>query len=148
MRFFILAALILLGGGVFWVMSRDVEAEAIVFGSEQCHYCKMGIVDREHAAQFVTKKGKQFKFDAIECMVNELRTHQEPLAIIRVSDYGESTMTDARTASYLVSPQIHSPMGADLSGFSSLGRAQEAQKAYGGSIYKWSELVTVVKKAR
>ena len=34
----------------------------------------MTIVDRQHAAEAVTSKGKVFKFDAIECMVCLLYT--------------------------------------------------------------------------
>lgn len=30
----------------------------------------MTIVDKQHAAQVVTKKGKAYSFDAIECMVH------------------------------------------------------------------------------
>ena len=53
------------------LLSCTIKPEKINFGSDMCHFCQMTIVDRQHAAQYVTSKGKQFKFDAIECMLNE-----------------------------------------------------------------------------
>lgn len=50
--------------------SCNVSPKAIEYGSDGCHFCKMTIVDKVHAAEFVTKKGKTYKFDATECMVN------------------------------------------------------------------------------
>ena len=45
-------------------------------------------------------KGKQFKFDAIECMLNDLSDKTElELAYLLVSDYGNpGQMVDAKTA--------------------------------------------------
>ena len=66
----------------------STEAEKIQFGKDQCSFCKMNIVDAQHAAQFVTKKGKQYKYDAIECMLDViLKEGKDNLAILLVSDY-------------------------------------------------------------
>lgn len=133
----------------FIIPGCKIEAEAIEYGHDQCHYCKMNIVDKEHASQFVTEKGKQFKFDAIECMVNELKEKKDhKTAILLVSNYGASTMTDAKTATFLVSPEIRSPMGANLSGFSTADLADKAQKKHGGKTYTWNELEAVVEKVQ
>ena len=43
----------------------------INFGSDGCHFCKMTIVDKQHAAELVTSKGKAYKYDAIECMIDD-----------------------------------------------------------------------------
>ena len=51
------------------LISCKIEPQAIEYGKDQCSFCVMNIVDKTHSAQYVTKKGKQFKFDAIECMV-------------------------------------------------------------------------------
>ena len=48
----------------------------IEYGSDMCHYCKMTIMDKQHAAELVTDKGKVFPFDAIECMIHYLGTPQ------------------------------------------------------------------------
>ena len=53
--------------------SCNVKPEAINYGSDGCHFCKMIIVDKVHAAEIVTKKGKVYKFDATECMINFMK---------------------------------------------------------------------------
>ena len=58
---FLLIILILVG--------CKVDPNPIEYGADACHFCSMTIVDRQHAAEFVTKKGKAFKFDATECMM-------------------------------------------------------------------------------
>ena len=123
-------------------ISCKVEPEAIEYGKDQCSFCKMNVVDKTHSAQYVTKKGKQFKFDAIECMVNDLsEKEEEKIAIFLVADYGNpGEMIDAKTATYLISKAIKSPMGANLSAFSSKNKAEELQQKHEGLIFTWKTL--------
>jgi len=127
---------------ILLTISCKVEPEAIEYGKDQCSFCMMNIVDKTHAAQYVTKKGKQFKFDAIECLVNDLsKKGEQDLAIILVADYGKpGDMIDAKTATYIISSAIKSPMGANLSGVKSLEKAIELQQQYLGDIYAWEPL--------
>jgi len=124
------------------IISCKVEPQKIEYGKDQCSFCKMNIVDKTHAAQYVTKKGKQFKFDAVECMVNDLDIKDESeIAILLVADYGNpGEMIDAKTAAYLISKGIKSPMGANLSAFSSHTKAKELQQKFGGQNYTWESL--------
>ena len=133
--------------GVFILLltfSCKVEPEAIAYGNDQCSFCIMNIVDRTHAAQYVTKKGKQFKFDAVECLVNDINEKsEENLAIILVANYANpGEMIDAKTATYLISPAIKSPMGANLSAVSTSEKALELQQQHSGEIYSWESLIT------
>ncbi|MDD3722756.1 MAG: nitrous oxide reductase accessory protein NosL [Lutibacter sp.] len=127
---------------LLFTISCKVSPEAIEFGKDQCNFCKMNIVDKMHAAQFVTPKGKQFKFDAIECMVNYLdQNSEEKTALLLVADYGNpGEMTDAEKATYLISTEIKSPMGANLSAFSLKNTAEEFQQKNSGEIYTWESV--------
>jgi copper chaperone NosL len=102
----------------------------------------MNIVDKTHAAQYVTNKGKQFKFDAIECLVNDLSEKNEAdLAIILVANYDNpGEMIDAKTATFLISKAIKSPMGANLSALATSEKALELQQKHSGEIYTWAAL--------
>ncbi len=131
--------------GLFIVLltfSCKVEPQNIEFGKDQCSFCVMNIIDKTHAAQYVTKKGKQFKFDAIECMVNDLSDkNEDDLAFKLVANYeipGE--MIPADSATYIISKAIKSPMGANLSALSSVEKAKEIQSLYTGEIYTWEAL--------
>ena len=123
-------------------ISCKVEPQAIEYGKDQCNFCVMNIVDKTHAAQYVTKKGKQFKFDAIECMVNHIiEKSEEEIAIILVANYDNpGEMIDAKTATYLISKEIKSPMGANLSALLLAEKAQELQQKYSGEIFTWDTL--------
>jgi len=127
---------------VILTISCKVEPEKINFGADSCHFCKMTIVDQQHAAQYVTLKGKQFKYDAIECLLNELsETGTENVGIVLISDYlNPGVMTDAKTASYLISEEIKSPMGAFLSGFSQNEQAKNFVKSDKDEIYSWQTI--------
>lgn len=132
-KFFLFSMVIL----VF--VSCSTEPEKIVFGSDACHFCSMTIVDSQHAAQYVTKKGKQFKFDAVECMLNEFsEITTENIGVMLVSDYSNpGSMTDARAATYLISKEIKSPMGAFLSTFSEIDKAEKFVLKEDDRLFDW-----------
>ena len=120
----------------------SVEPQPIEYGEDVCHYCKMTIVDRQHAAELVTDKGKVFKFDAIECMVPFLKENADTeFAHMLVSDFQEpGKMLDARTSTFLVSTAIPSPMGANLSAFANEALAKAIQQEKGGTLYSWQTI--------
>lgn len=132
-----------LGVMLLLLFSCKVEPDMIQYGSDSCAFCKMTIVDQQHSAQYVTKKGKQFKFDAIECMVNDLSEKDiEKIEILLVAAYDQpGEMTSAPKATYLISEGIKSPMGANLSAFSSQQSAKETRDKEEGDIYNWPELL-------
>ncbi len=125
------------------LLSCSVEPAEIEYGKDQCDFCVMNIVDKTHAAQFVTKKGKQFKFDAIECMMRDMKTRNpEDLEIILVADYSNpGKMIPVESAGYLISKEIKSPMGANLSALPSVEKATELQSIHQGKVYTWETLV-------
>ena len=124
------------------LISCKIEPQPIAYGSDQCDFCLMNIVDKTHSAQLVTSKGKQFKFDAIECLVNHLQTvNEEDMAFVLIADFNRpGVMINAESSTFLISEQIKSPMGANLSGLSSIKEAKSLQNEHTGEIFSWSEL--------
>ena len=102
----------------------------------------MTIVDKQHAAQMVTKKGKVYNFDAVECMMNQLKEFNEnEVALFLANDFDRpGELTDATKATYLISENIPSPMGAFLSAFSEEQAAKNTLDANGGELLNWNEL--------
>ncbi|WP_299112423.1 nitrous oxide reductase accessory protein NosL [uncultured Winogradskyella sp.] len=114
--------------------------ESINYGTDMCNYCQMTIVTKTHAAQMVTGKGKQFKFDAIECMIRFLDDKQElvPESNLLITNYNTpGIMINAKTASYVVCEEITSPMGANLTGFISLSQAKTTIDNRDAEFYDW-----------
>ena len=106
----------------------------------------MNIVDKQHAAEFLTGKGKSYKFDAIECMVNAIQDRgPDNIAILLVADYtNPGRLTPAHTATYLISKQIKSPMGAFLTAFNQETDAITNQNSKGGELYAWKDLHEII----
>ena len=132
---------------VLGLVGCAVKPQPIDFGKDACVYCKMNIVDQQHAAELVTKKGKVFKYDAIECMLKDTqRNHNEVVSLYLVVDYLDpSGFIDATTAYYLVSEAIPSPMGEYLSAFSDESKTRALVKTDEDHVYNWTEINKVIK---
>ena len=129
---------------ILLLVSCEVSPKPIDYGSDGCHFCSMTIVDRQHAAEIVTKKGKAYKFDAVECMMNHLKDIDiNTVGLFLVNDYltpGE--LIDAKESTFLISKAIPSPMGEYLSAFRSRDVAEQIEAENKGELYSWDGLLT------
>lgn len=120
----------------------SVKPQPIQFGKDACVYCKMNIVDKQHAAEIVTKKGKVFKYDAIECLLKDKeRNNANDVSLFLVVDYlNPEGFIDATLAAYLVSEAIPSPMGAYLSAFKDPTQTKGFVKTESDKVFGWNEI--------
>lgn len=127
---------------LFFLAACAVEPQPINYGKDACHYCKMNIVDSQHAAEFVTSKGKCYKFDAIECMLNQMKEFDEaPIELLLVSDYSKpGELTNAESATFLISQAIPSPMGGFLTAFETQEDAVNTHAETDGQLLGWEAL--------
>lgn len=129
---------------VLTLMGCSKSRQPIAYGTDGCAFCKMTLVDKTHASQLVTNKGKQKKYDAIECLVNDIKkTYRlEELNSIWVANYIQAgEMLQAEKAYYIISPQIQSPMGANLSAVTSRKAALDLKAKHGGEVFNWNGLL-------
>lgn len=124
------------------LVACSVKPQPIYYGSDACHFCKMTIVDNQHAAQVVTVKGKAYKYDAIECMMNHLADWDEPaVKLYLVNDYATpGELIDAQAGYYLISQAIPSPMGAFLTGFADQTHRDQTVATEEDKTLNWNEL--------
>lgn len=129
------------------VLACSIEPQPIDYGSDMCEYCHMTIVDKQHGAEIVTQKGRAYKFDAIECMMNYRKTIDDStVKFYLINDYNEpGTLVDATASTFLISENIPSPMGAFLSGTISHDDAVKLQSVNDGTLYTWNELISYFK---
>lgn len=122
--------------------SCEVKPQPINYGSDSCHFCKMTIVDNQHAAQTVTVKGRAYKYDAIECMMNHLNQWDQPeIKYYLVTNHAKpGELVDAKNAHYLISEAIPSPMGAFLSAFEDPTRRDSILDEEDGESLDWDQL--------
>lgn len=132
---------------LFLFLSCNVSPKPINYGSDGCHFCKMTIVDKVHAAEIVTKKGKVHKFDATECMINFLKEFDtSEIELYLSNNYTEpEALIDATKATFLISENIPSPMGAFLSAFKNKADAEKFQDEKEGDLYNWETLLAKFK---
>ncbi|MCB0668958.1 MAG: hypothetical protein KDC80_24205 [Saprospiraceae bacterium] len=100
-----------------FALSCRISPGEINYGKDQCSACKMIISDSRFGAELVTKKGKIYKFDAIECMVPEvLEKGKDGYAFILVTPFDRpGELVNASEVEFLLSPDVPSPMGRFLS---------------------------------
>ncbi len=125
------------------VLACKIGPEPIVYGTDTCHFCSMTIVDKQHGSEWVTDKGKVFKFDSVECLLNNhIQSDQESIALFMCNHYNApGELIDTEKAFFLISEGIPSPMGAYLTAFDSRASAMKAHDEHGGDLYNWSELL-------
>jgi copper chaperone NosL len=122
--------------------SCSVQAEEINYGKDACHFCKMAIVENKFGAEIVTQKGKVYKYDAIECMLNDIKKRDsKEIGLYLVTDYDNpKNLFDATRATFLVSKKVRSPMGGNLSAFEIKKSAEAVKKNMGGNLFNWKTI--------
>ncbi len=114
------------------LLSCSTTPEPIRYGEDSCHFCEMTIVSQAHSAQAVSTKGKQFKYDAIECMMNDIIKNQTEMVVKQVANFKDpGSMIDVKNAGFIVHDSINSPMGENLAALKMDGN---------DNLYTWSEL--------
>lgn len=116
--------------------------------SNQCVHCNMIIKDKLHKAT-AEKEGKILQFDAIECLINYIKTKKESsFSSLKVSDYLTGDLINVTLATYLKSKAIPSPMGANLSAFKNRKEAERMKNKKGGELYNWKSLKEKLKDSK
>lgn len=130
------------------ISSCNTGPQSIDYGNDGCHFCKMTIVDKIHASELITDKGKVMKFDATECMLNFISENKElPIGSLLTNYYEAPTeFITAQEATFLISKNLPSPMGANLTAFKTKKSAEKILAEKGGKLYTWEELKTHLKK--
>ncbi|WP_028950049.1 nitrous oxide reductase accessory protein NosL [Sulfurihydrogenibium subterraneum] len=119
--------------------------EPVIPGKDVCEYCKMVITDIKFAAETITKTGKIYKYDSIECAGADYLAKKDSIKHVYVPNYlNPNEFLEAEKAYYLISDNLRSPMGLNVSAYKSLDDAQKMQKEKGGKIYDWEGLLVVI----
>ncbi|HYV94904.1 MAG TPA: nitrous oxide reductase accessory protein NosL [Chitinophagales bacterium] len=125
------------------------QPQPINYGSDECALCKMGIIDQKFGAEIVTKKGKTFKFDSGECMVNFVRNGnvKEPdVASYWIADALQpGILINASKAFYLHTENFPSPMGGNISSFLTKEELQQFKQQYVGDEWSWEDVKAKVR---
>jgi copper chaperone NosL len=125
----------------------EITPEHLHVGAEECAQCSMLISDRRFAAQLLSRTGKAWKFDSIECLHAFMGAGTVAAADVHSVwvtdlDRGEGWIP-AGEASYLRSPGLSSPMGGGLAAFTHRASAEAAARELGGEVLDWNGLLAL-----
>jgi len=129
-------------------LSCALEPEPINYGKDLCAHCNMKIIDKRYGAEYVSAKGKVFKFDSGECLIeyisqNNLSGKNEGLTL--VTDFSSpEKLIKTGDATFIISQKLPSPMGAFLTAFSSKGAAKSKVEELGGEVYDWGSVTAKI----
>lgn len=126
------------------LLSCNVKPEPLTMGKDACYTCKMTLMDNKFGAEIVTKKGKIYKFDDLNCMINFNKSGYEPeenIAHRLVVDFMQTDkLIDATKALYCKSAKINSPMGSQTAAFEKKTDLEKFNSEWQGIILTWNEL--------
>ena len=124
------------------LFSCSKNPQPIVYGKDACHYCQMTIVDKIHGAEIVTDKGKVFKFDAAECLIRYKHDLGSTEGYLLLTNHLETpgAFVPMEDATFLISEDLPSPMGAFLTAFKTDAKAMQIKDENGGDLYSWEDL--------
>lgn len=122
----------------------------IIIGHDSCAWCRMEIVDMRYACELITTKGKVYKFDAIECMTAFDLANQKMTTMnakLWVHDFlHPNEWLPAKSAVFMRSDSIHSPMGLNLITVKNDEEMQVIKSKLGGWQIGWLDLLAYVKE--
>jgi copper chaperone NosL len=127
----------------------SAQPEPIQFGKDNCHHCKMTLMDKKFGAEVLTQKGKVFKFDDVNCLVNFLNTKElksTDIAQILIVDFKKTKeLILVEKLFFLNSPKLRTPMSSDVAAFSSEKDLTEAQNQFKGEKLNWEQVKELFK---
>lgn len=135
-----LAASLFVASGLF-AACKQQEPIALGYGVDACHSCKMILARKGFGAERITAKGRVYKFDSMECLLEDLKRSAQPGDRYFAVDFSRPEfLAPVENALFLQSASIPSPMGANLSAYSFDDSARAFQMRNGGEILTWKDL--------
>jgi copper chaperone NosL len=125
------------------------KAVPIEYGKDNCTTCKMGISDNRYGCELVTGKGKAFKFDDIQCMVQYMKADAEPVKTFKLrlaADFaGKGDLIDIEKAWLVVCEEIKSPMGSHIMAFENEAAGKTALNGFTYTPVSWQTVYEKIK---
>jgi copper chaperone NosL len=135
---------------ILTLTSCGSKPEPINYGHDECEFCRMLVTDNKYGAELVTDKGKIYKFDSVECMIefslvkNTLGDTNNKLLITDFNNPGN--LVDARNSFYVKNDKFRSPMGLNVTAVNNGEQAQKFISENGGEKLSWIEVIELVKQ--
>ena len=133
----------------FIILGCMREPRSLTFQKHSCDQCKMLLMDNRYGALIETSKGKVYRFDDINCMINFMHENfaeGDQLPFKQVIDFtNPGILVSAEEAFYLKSDSLKTPMNSHVAAFHTKKDLDRFKKEYKGIYLVWGELITQFK---
>ncbi len=118
-------------------------------GTDLCESCRMMIDDFHYAAEIVGKR-KVYKFDDIGCMLAYAQSNNlsPEKAYFWVMDFNGATWIKGEEAYFVLSHEVHTPMGYGIIAFKDQTKAKETADKTKGEVKEFESLFNMDWKPR
>ena len=122
----------------------EPKPQPINYGQDGCAYCRMTIVEEYYGTEIVSKTGKTYKFDSIECLVAYL--YKDTIDDTKVHQVYATDFEDAGNLHplddlvFVYARKLSSPMGLNLSAYRSPATADNVAELYFGERMTWEQV--------
>jgi copper chaperone NosL len=116
----------------------------IKYGTDNCQFCKMTISDKRYGAEFLTGKGKSYKFDDVHCVVEYLKENNDikkEMSAVYFVDFNSGDLIPSGTAVLYHSESFKSPMNGNIAAFKSRESLAKVSSQYIGNDTSWEQVI-------
>lgn len=120
------------------------KVESVIFGSDLCDNCRMKIHDHRYGGAILTEKGKTYKFDSLECLLEFESKKLDKQEIVKeryaFNTFKKGELINVNQAVFLNVPKTRSPMGLGILSAESEGQILKVKAKQGGEVLNWEQL--------
>jgi copper chaperone NosL len=125
--------------------SCSAQPEPFKYGTDDCHACKMTIMDPKFGCEIITNKGKIYKFDDVICVSRFLKegtlSEKDIKQTVVINFEKQNDFLDINKAVFVVAAEVRSPMNSNAAAFASKELAEKFNTGKTGTILNWKELL-------
>lgn len=117
--------------------------QPVILNKESCTYCKMLIADPRFVTQFITQKGRCYKFDDAGCMKNFLHENKDfAVKQIYFADYlPPHSFVAKEKSNFIYSENLQSPMNGNIAAFSENAELEKVKIQFQAKTTTWDEFI-------
>lgn len=129
---------------LLFISSCNTKPEPLVAGKDNCAFCKMAVTDLRFGGEFITQKGKIYKFDDVHCLLSFIKSgmiNKTEVKDIYLVDFSEPhAMISTKEALLISSEALHSPMGGDVAAFGNKSNMIKIKAQLSAGAITWDKL--------
>ena len=121
---------------IFIMQSCSSGPQSIKYGGDACDFCKMTIMEKKFACEWVTAKGKVFRFDDVHCLLSHNKANKSD-GIAYVNDFNGKELVKANDLFFVNSTVLKAPMGGNVAAFTDQAAAENFADTNQGTLLSW-----------